>query len=239
MAKGLRRRGYHHGNLGEALVAAARRLIAERGPAGFTLIEAARLAGVSAAAPYRHFKDRDALLAEVARRGFEEFARRLGVAWEGGSAAHEELEQAPEAAFLRMGEAYLTFAREEPGYYSAMFAPLPGAARKRHPRNGGAFAALENAIGRVSAGRGKRLDARLVAYQVWALSHGLATLAAAGQLPAGAARLAPAALLRDGVGALIAGAGGVPPSRPRKPAPRASARSAKPTSRKASPRPRE
>jgi AcrR family transcriptional regulator len=201
MAKGLRRQRYHHGNLREALIAAARRLIAERGPAGFTLIEAARLAGVSAAAPYRHFKDRDALLAEVGRRGFAEFAGRLAAAWEGA-------EQDPQAAFLRMGEAYLAFARAEPGYYSAMFAAPPSAALKRRPRKDGAFAALENAIAQLTA-PGKDLEPRLVAYQVWALSHGLATLAAAGHLPAGDARLEPAALLRDGVGALIAGAGAV------------------------------
>src|SRR5262245_24282753 len=103
MAKKFTRRGYHHGNLREALIAAARRLVAERGPAGFTLVEAARLAEVSAAAPYRHFKDRDALLAAVAQRGFEEFDRRLAAAWKGADN--------PGAAFLRMGEAYLAFAR--------------------------------------------------------------------------------------------------------------------------------
>jgi hypothetical protein len=107
-----------------------------------------------------------------------------------------------------MGEAYLAFAREEPGYYSAMFAAVPTAALKRHPRKGSAFAALENAVAHVTSGRGKKLDARLIAYQVWALSHGLATLAAAGQLPTGDARLKPAALLREGVGALIVAAGG-------------------------------
>jgi AcrR family transcriptional regulator len=197
MAKALRRRGYHHGNLREALVAAARRLIVERGPAGFTLVEAARRAGVSAAAPYRHFKDRDALLAEVARRGFDAFARRLTGAWQEGG-------QSPEAAFLRMGEAYLAFAREEPGYYSAMFAVAPRAGRR--PRKNASFAALESAIAQVAGG--KQRDARSLAYQVWALSHGLATLAAAGQLPA-AATLRPGALLRQGVGALIeAGVGG-------------------------------
>ena len=61
-------RGYHHGNLKEALIRAALQLIAEKGPAGFTFAEAARFAGVSPAAPYRHFRDRDDLLADVARR---------------------------------------------------------------------------------------------------------------------------------------------------------------------------
>ena len=70
-------RGYHHGNLKEALIRAALELIAEKGPAGFTFAEAARWAGVSPAAPYRHFRDRDELLADVARRGFELFEAAL------------------------------------------------------------------------------------------------------------------------------------------------------------------
>src|SRR6516164_6716546 len=63
-------RAYHHGNLKEALIRAALELIAQKGPAGFTFAEAARWAGVSPAAPYRHFRDRDELLIDVARRGF-------------------------------------------------------------------------------------------------------------------------------------------------------------------------
>src|SRR5262249_39922826 len=78
------RRGYHHGNLREALIRAAVDLIAAKGPAGFTFAEAARSAGVSPAAPYRHFRDRDALMADVARRGFELFEAELGRAWNDG-----------------------------------------------------------------------------------------------------------------------------------------------------------
>ena len=77
-------RGYHHGNLREALIHAALELIAEKGPAGFTFAEAARWAGVSPAAPYRHFRDRDELLADVARRGFDQFEAVLAAAWDGG-----------------------------------------------------------------------------------------------------------------------------------------------------------
>src|SRR5216110_3807183 len=75
------RRGYHHGNLREALIRAALNLIAEKGPAGFTFADAARSAGVSSAAPYRHFRDRDALIADGALRGFELFTSRLDQAW--------------------------------------------------------------------------------------------------------------------------------------------------------------
>src|SRR2546429_4671480 len=107
-------RGYHHGNLKEALIRAALELIAQKGPAGFTFAEAARWAGVSPAAPYRHFRDRDELLADVARRGFEQFAAALERAWDGGRPE-------PFAAFERVGKAYLEFARTESAYYSAMF----------------------------------------------------------------------------------------------------------------------
>ena len=77
-------RGYHHGNLKEALLQAALRLIAEKGPAGFTFADAARLAGVSPAAPYRHFRDRDELLSSIAQRGFEQFEAVLTAAWDDG-----------------------------------------------------------------------------------------------------------------------------------------------------------
>src|SRR5262249_57501750 len=107
-------RGYHHGNLKEALVRAALELIAQKGAAGFTFAEAARSAGVSPAAPYRHFRDRDELLTDVARRGFDQFETALARAWDDGR---------PDVltAFDRMGKAYLQFAKSEPAYYSAMF----------------------------------------------------------------------------------------------------------------------
>lgn len=209
------RQGYHHGNLKEALIAAARKLIAERGPVGFTLSEAARLAGVSAAAPYRHFKDRDALIAEVARRGFAAFSDRLKSAWSGGDAD-------PVNRFSQMGEAYLAFAREEPGYYGAMFA---GIAASRGPTGGETgFGALTRAIGGVvggASGAGAAADLRAIAYQVWAMSHGVATLSAAGHIPQGAVGLRPETLLRNGVAALLKGSKGAAagPASAQKPTP--------------------
>ena len=107
-------RAYHHGNLKEALVRAALELIAEKGPAGFTFADAARWAGVSPAAPYRHFRDRDELMSDVARRGFDLFAEALKRAWDEGRPD-------PATAFDRLGKAYLAFARNEPAYYAAMF----------------------------------------------------------------------------------------------------------------------
>src|SRR5262245_7543826 len=102
-------RGYHHGNLKETLIRAALDLIAKKGPAGFTFAEAARWAGVSPAAPYRHYRDRDELLADVARRGFEQFEAALTKAWDDGRPE-------PFRAFDRLGKAYLAFARTEPAF---------------------------------------------------------------------------------------------------------------------------
>lgn len=189
----IERRGYHHGNLKEALIDAARELIAERGVAGFTLIDAAKMAGVSAAAPYRHFKDRDTLIGEVARRGFAAFAARLGAAWQG-------VQGDPLTGFGRMGDAYLAFAREEPGYYAAMFSGK----RRAPPSDEPSFGGLQQAIAAIGGATGVRIDPREMAYLVWALSHGIATLSAAGQIPREAS-LAPETLLSAGVSALIHG----------------------------------
>src|SRR3989442_10251968 len=139
-------RGYHHGNLKEALIRAALELIAQKGPAGFTFAEAARWAGVSPAAPYRHFRDRDELLVDVARRGFDRFEVMLARAWDSGR---------PDAfaAFDRLGKAYLQFAKSEPAYYSAMFeAGIPPQASPGL-RDAGepGFAGFRNATERLAA----------------------------------------------------------------------------------------
>ncbi len=170
---GFQRRGYHHGNLREALIEAALSLIAESGPAGLTVSEAARRAGVSPAAPYRHFRDADALLAEVALRGFERLAEALTAAW---NDAYPD----PVTAFERLGRAYLAFARHEPAYYAAMFEarvasddyPALAAAGDR------AFRVLREAAEQVteSLPREKRPPSLMMALHVWALSHGIASL---------------------------------------------------------------
>ncbi|MEM9270898.1 MAG: TetR/AcrR family transcriptional regulator, partial [Pseudomonadota bacterium] len=104
------RKSYHHGNLRQALVEATLELVVEKGPEGFTLTEAARKAGVSAAAPYRHFKGKDDMIAEAARQGFEIFADLMEEAYERG-------QPSAMAAFEATGRAYLAFARKFPGHY--------------------------------------------------------------------------------------------------------------------------
>lgn len=186
------RRGYHHGNLREALLEAARRLIAERGPAGFTLSDAAKLAGVSPAAPYRHFKDRQALLKEIAIQGFRQLGERLGAAARAGG---------PDG-FLAMGRAYLAFAREEPAYYAAMF--NTGHTGGAGPQDDPGFMALEQAVGR-ALGVTDRDRIRLAARLVFALTHGLASLSAPGSIAMPGGLADPELLLDVGVAALLSG----------------------------------
>src|SRR6266436_5814868 len=160
-------RGYHHGNLKEALLQAALGLIAEKGPAGFTFADAARSAGVSPAAPYRHFRDRDELLSSIAQRGFEQFEEALTAAWDDGR---------PDTvtAFERVGKAYLAFARDEPAFYSAMFeSGLPA------DLNPALLAASERAFGIIRAAA-ERLAALMMALHIWSMSHGIASLFARG-----------------------------------------------------------
>jgi len=185
-------RGYHHGNLKEALVRAALELIAEKGPAGFTFADAARWAGVSPAAPYRHYRDRDALLADVARRGFELFAGALAKAW--GDGGSDVL-----AGFDRLGKAYLHFAEREPAYYSAMFeagVPLDADPLLREAGER-AFAVLRAAAEKLVAlmPTQGRPPALMVALHIWSLTHGIASLFGRGDAARRALPMPPEELL--------------------------------------------
>jgi AcrR family transcriptional regulator len=198
------RRGYHHGNLREALIGAALDLISQKGPAGFTFAEAARQAGVSPAAPYRHFRDRDALLADVAQQGFERFAQRLAAAWDDGR---------PNAlaALERLGRGYLGFARDEPAYFSAMFeSGLPVAGhRALHEASDRAFAVLRQACETVVAGLplAKRPPALMIALHVWSLAHGIASLFARGDAARRTLPISPEELLEAAMLVYLEGLG--------------------------------
>ena len=197
-------RGYHHGNLRETLVRAALELIAEKGPGGFTFADAARWAGVSPAAPYRHFRDRDELLADVARRGFELFAAALAKAWDDGR---------PDVmgAFDRLGKAYLAFAKAEPAYYSAMFEA--GVALDTDPQlraaSDSAFAVLRAAAERlvVLMPAAARPPALMVALHIWSITHGIASLFGRGDAARRALPMSPEDLLEAEVLIYLRGLG--------------------------------
>src|ERR1700709_443687 len=171
-------RVYHHGNLKEALLQAALGLIAEKGPAGFTFADAARSAGVSPAAPYPHFRDRDELLSSIAQRGFEQFEAALNAAWDDGR---------PDTltAFERVGKAYLKFARQEPAFYSAMFESglsidINPALQAAGERAFGIIRAAAERLAALAPPRGTRPPAPMMALHIWSMSHGVASLFARG-----------------------------------------------------------
>ena len=197
-------RGYHHGNLKEALLRAALELIAQKGPGGFTFAEAARWAGVSPAAPYRHFRDRDELLASIALRGFHQFEAALAQAWDEGR---------PDVFFAldRLGKAYLDFARSEPAYYSAMFeAGIPLAANPELREAGDrAFAVLRGAAEKLCAETParNRPPALMVALHIWAMAHGIASLFGRGDAARRTLPMSPEELLEAEVLIYLRGLG--------------------------------
>jgi AcrR family transcriptional regulator len=172
-----RSKPYHHGNLRESLVTAAVQLIAEVGPTGFNLREVARRAGVSHNAPYRHFRDKGKLLAEVAAEGF----RELNAALLEGAAS----EVTPIGQLKRAGYAYIAFALRRPEHFAAMFdAPELGTDPACRQVGDEAFASLVAVIdlcqieGQLPPG-GTEYRALLA----WSLVHGIAKLAVANRLP--------------------------------------------------------
>lgn len=200
------KRGYHHGNLRQALVDAALALITENGPKGFTLTEAAKAADVTPAAVYRHFAGRDDLIAEAARQGYDIFAALMEFAYNDGKPTAL-------AAFEATGRAYLAFARKYPGHYMAMFES--GLSLNAHPETAivasKARDVLERAAARLSEHipPEKRPPASMFSAHIWALSHGVVELFARGE-PGTRSPFAPEDLLEAGIGIYLRGLGLLP-----------------------------
>lgn len=204
---GMTKQGYHHGNLKQALVTAALALIEERGPTGFTLSEAAKQAGVTPAAVYRHFEGREDLIAECARQGYAIFADLLEHAYAGGSPSAL-------AAFGATGRAYLAFARKFPGHYMAMFEA--GISPNRTPELAAASMRAEAVLTRAAESlsrhipAGHRPPAAMFSAHVWALSHGVVELYAR-TAPGTRSPYSAEDLLESGIGIYLRGLGLLPP----------------------------
>jgi AcrR family transcriptional regulator len=196
------RRPYHHGNLRRALLDEALATIRTEGVDGLTLREIGARLGVSRTALYRHFADKAALLAAVAREGFQGFSRELREAWDAAGGGLQGLRA--------MGTAYIRFARTNPAHYRIMFgrfrdlcesdAALAGDASAAFQVLLDALAALER-DGAIAAGG----DRTALGHFIWASMHGVAMLSIDGQLGADpAAADALTALTVDRVSAAIA-----------------------------------
>ena len=140
---------YHHGDLRQTVLHEAAKIIEKEGLAALSLREVARRAGVSHNAPYRHFPDRDSLLAALVEEGFQMFA--------------DELARRPRR---EMGEAYVEFALSHPQRFRLMF----GGAVKLEKRDRRAYEALLGSFSDLGD------DAQYAAAAAWGLVHGLAHL---------------------------------------------------------------
>jgi AcrR family transcriptional regulator len=164
---------YHHGDLKQALIAEALKVIDEQGSAAVTTRALARRLGVSHAAPGHHFADREALLAEAASEGFRLFADTLAQA--------ASAESAPAERLVAIGRAYLRFAADHPSYLRVMFGrDFPkGAHPPEHLRCEAdrAYAVLTGVVRDLTLSLG--CDLTLIdelAFGAWSLVHGMAML---------------------------------------------------------------
>jgi AcrR family transcriptional regulator len=203
----MQKRGYHHGNLRQALVDAALTLIEAKGPMGFTLSEAAKAAGVTPAAVYRHFKGREDLIAELARQGYEAFGELLEYAYASGLPSDQ-------AAFEATGRAYLAFARKYPGHYIAMFES--GISIQRTPElyqvATRAHGVLERSATKLSQHipADRRPPPQMFSAHIWAMSHGVVELFARNS-PGTQSPFSPEDLLETGIGIYLRGLGLIEP----------------------------
>ncbi|WP_439154649.1 TetR/AcrR family transcriptional regulator [Yoonia sp.] len=201
------KRGYHHGNLRAALVEACLRLIEKRGPTGFTLSEAAREAGVTPAAVYRHFEGREDLIAEAALQGYEMFGDLLEHAYGNG-------QPSALAAFEATGRAYLAFARKFPGHYIAMFES--GISVNRTPELNAAATRAMGVLEMAAEQLGQHIPAdkrpppQMFSAHIRAMSHGVVELFARGS-PGTQSPFPPEDLLESGIGIYLRGLGLIPP----------------------------
>jgi AcrR family transcriptional regulator len=167
------RRPYHHGNLREALLDHALQAVAEHGPAGWSLRDLARRAGVSHSAPAHHFGDKRGLLTAIATDGYTRLAAELDAAWQATG------------SFLEVGVAYVRFAVADRATFDVMYRP------DLFHADDAAFRAAREASARplygplesVGAPADPSFDPLHAGIAAWSLVHGFAALWLTGNLP--------------------------------------------------------
>ncbi len=165
------RRRYHHGDLREELINATHRLLVDKGAEGFSLADACRLAGVTTAAPYKHFRDKHEILQEIVERGFTMLAEhsRLAVAAGGEGTLN---------GIIAMGHAYLDFAVSETAVFRLMFGQSPAVKEAPEVQACGR-ACFTEVIAQVELYCARNQipgDARQLALELWTFVHGAACL---------------------------------------------------------------
>jgi AcrR family transcriptional regulator len=160
---------YHHGDLRRALLEAAEAILEREGPSGLSLRAVAREAGVSAAAPYHHFKDKNDLMLAVGKAGFEGLKAALHAA--------QCQTCSPADKLTVLGLAYVNYAQEHPALYQVMY----GCARVEHAmpdedHGQGGFSLVKDAIAEAAGEGMSEIDLHLAAIASWCAAHGLAEM---------------------------------------------------------------
>ncbi len=162
---------FHHGDLREALITATRELLIEHGPDGFSLADACRRAGVTTAAPYKHFRDKQEILEEIVLRGFAELtAANAKAVAEGGPGTIRGI--------TAMGISYLDFAVGQPAVFRLMFGHKSELKQAKQVDESGRQC-LKHVIDEVasySRKHGHSADAEAIALRLWTFVHGASSL---------------------------------------------------------------
>lgn len=160
-------KSYHHGDLRNALIQAGLEILSDEGANALSLRKVARRAGVSHAAPYRHFNDKEALLIAIAEEGFQKLSQQM-------QAAIDRFPDSPGEQLLEVGWAYISFGLENPDHLRVMFG---GMIEKQAVDDANTFGLLLSAIQACqAAGIVKQGESQQLALTAWAQVHGLASL---------------------------------------------------------------
>lgn len=195
-----RKRRYHHGDLRETLIEATRELLVEKGADGFTLADACRRAGVTTAAPYKHFRDKSEILEEIVERGFDALAARSRTAVEAHGAGTL-------AGIVAMGQDYVAFAVAETAVFRLMFGQSSAVKRAQDVETSGraCFAGVIAQVELFCARNSVPGDARTLALELWTFVHGAASLVIDKDYEKVAPGLDAARLIADVTPKLLAG----------------------------------
>ena len=192
---------YHHGNLRNTLIIAAAELIEERGSSDFSMIDASRRAGVSSAAPYRHFKDKDTLLEAVCQVTFMALS-------EATDTAAQPFKKGTTEMILALGKAYILFVTSHPAFYDLMWGDHGIRAMETDAaelKSSGFYTLVDSVQAMYDKGENKDGDAVTLATKLWALVHGLSSLARNKHLEKLVPEADVYALLESSTASLLAG----------------------------------
>ncbi|MEM6637328.1 MAG: TetR/AcrR family transcriptional regulator [Pseudomonadota bacterium] len=188
--------GYHHGDLRQALVDATRSLIEENGPHGFSVSEACRRAGVSTAAPYRHFADRNAMMREVCLQGMNRMAEQF-------LETLKNFQPGTIEALTAIGLNYISFAEREPQVFRMMFAADEGEGEEIRDQGLNCYGIV---LGQVAQRMGRTeidIEVERATFPLWTFVHGLAFLRIDGKMDATKTDLDVASIIENATRRLL------------------------------------